>query len=183
MNKIKELSKFFKNVFTLLFWGWPVALIIIWFQDQNSFLARLGLNILNFIPASISEHLTRQLSLAEKINGFFISFIPVAIFMLIAFLLIRLFDGYQRGAIFTLESIKSIRKIGTTMFIWAALNPLYQTLMSFVLTRNNPHGQKVIVICMGTDYFYNLITAGIIFLIAYIMQEGVKLHEEQTLTV
>lgn len=183
MNKIQKLSRFFKNVFTVIFWGWPIALILIWLQDQSNFFAHLGFNILNFIPEGIADHLGRPLSFSEKISGFLVSCIPAAISMVIAFLLKKLFDGYQRGAIFTIESIHTIRKIGLTMFIWAALNPLYQALMSFVITQNNPHGERVIVISLETDYFRNLITAGLIFLIAHIMQEGLKLREEQILTV
>lgn len=183
MNKIQKLSRFFKNVFTVIFWGWPIVLILIWFQDQHNFFAQLGFNILNSLPKGIAEHLLRPLSLSEKFSGFLVSCIPATISMTIAFLLKQLFNGFQRSEIFTLQNIQSIRRIGVTMFIWAAVNPFYQALMSFVMTHNNPHGERLIVISLGTDYFRNLITAGLIFLIAYIMQEGLKLREEQALTV
>ena len=69
------------------------------------------------------------------------------------------------------------------MLLWAALNPFYQVLLSFVITYAAGVGQRWIVVGFNDDYFRNLITAGLVFLIAHIMQEGLKLHEEQTLTV
>lgn len=39
------------------------------------------------------------------------------------------------------------------------------------------------ILGIGPDYFLNLIVSGIVFLIASIMQEGLKLKEEQALTV
>ncbi len=184
MNKIQKLSRFFKVVFAIIFFGWPVVLLLIWFQNQDSFLANpMGLNIANYLSNYIDPHDLRQLSLLEKIAGFMVSCIPTAISMMIAFSLIRLFDCYQRGVIFALESIQYIRRVGIIMLIGAALNPLYQALICLVVTLNNPHGQRFIKISLDGNYFRNLITAGIVFLIAYIMQEGVKLHEEQALTV
>ena len=184
MNKVQKLSRFFKWVFAVIFWGWPIMLLLIWFQNQNNFLAGgLGFAINNFIPANIIGHLLEPLPLTVKVWGFMVSWIPATIGMLIAFSLMRLFSCYQRGAIFVIESIRYIRHVGILMFIWALLNPIYQVLMSLAVTLENPVGQKVIAINLDADYFRNLITAGIVFLIAYIMQEGVKLREEQALTV
>lgn len=185
MNKIQKLSRFFKIVFAVIFWGWPIVLLLIWFQNQDDFLANtMGLNIVNFLSAYIApEHFGHPLSLIEKIAGFMVSCIPAAISMLIAFSLMRLFDCYQRGIIFALESIQYIRRVGIIMFIWAALNPLYQALICLVVTLNNPHGQRLIAITLDSNYFRNLITAGIVFLIASIMQEAVKLQDEQKLII
>ncbi len=184
MNKIQKLSGFFKWVFAIIFLGWPIMLLLIWFQDQNSFLVSgLGFSTLNFIPGNIASHILEPLSFTAKVWGFMVSCIPAMIGMIITFSLMRLFKYYQQGKIFTLDNIRQIKRVGLTMLAWAILNPIYQVLMSLVVTLQNPVGQRVIAINLDTDYFRNLITAGIVFVIAYIMQEGVKLREEQALTV
>lgn len=142
----------------------------------------MGFSIKTFIPNN-TLHIFTPLSSATKWEGFILSFIPGGVGMLIAYFLTRLFSCYERGAVFTQESIRFIKKIGIIMIVWAVLNPFYQVAISIILTMHNPHGYREIAITMNVDYVRNLIMAGLVFLIAYIMQEALKLHEDQSLTV
>ena len=185
MNKIVKLSRFFKRIFQVIFYGWPIMLAIIWFQSGAvaDTLSQIGLNIANFVPGYMNMPIFLPLSMEIKMCGFVASFIPAAVGMGIAFCFIRLFEAYQQGEVFATKSIRYLKKIGAIMLLWALLNPLYQALISLIITWNNPIGQHTILISVGAHYFSNLITAGLVFLIAYIMQEGVNLREEQALTV
>ena len=137
MDRIIKLSRFFKGVFAVIFWGSPVALLLVWFQDQTNFLARMGFSIANFVPGNLDVHILTPLSLTSKVWGCVVGSIPVIIGMLIAFSLMRLFSCYQNGAIFTSESIMYLRRVGLIMLVWAVLNPLYQVLMSLVVTSHS----------------------------------------------
>ena len=183
MDKIKKLSCFLKWVFTLVFWAWPIVLFVIWFQDEKNFPGAIGVTIANSLPRNLSFYVTHPLSLETKIWGFLVSGIPACVGMFIAFSLMRLFACYERGGIFTQGSIVQIRRVGMMMFVWALLNPLYQILMSFVLTFDNPVGQRMISLSFDFDYFRNLVLAGLVFLIAHIMREALKLKDEQALTI
>ncbi len=184
MNKIEKLSRVFKWVFAVIFWGWPVVLCWIWFQGPNGFLAQgLGFSVQHFLPGNMGSQVLEPLSLTQKLFGFGVAWIPAIVGMTIAFSLMRLFACYERGDIFTQSSIRYIKRAGLMMLIWAILNPIYQVFISFAVTVGNPVGERLIAISIGPDYVRNLITGGIVFLIAYIMQEGVKLREEQALTV
>ena len=186
MDKIIKISRCFKRVFTVIFVGWPIVLAVIWFgPQQGGFLVNIGLTINNFIPAGLSEHILVPLSGMTKVWGFLISFIPMAIAMVICGYFIQLFKGYAQGEIFTLPSIRYLKKIAITMIVGVVINPIYQSLITMAMTWHNPVGvgQRMIQISVGAGAFRNLITAGLIFLIAYMMQECLKLREEQALTV
>lgn len=183
MNKIQKLSRFFKKIFWIIFLGWPICLVWIWFGDQqHGLFAELGFNIKSFIPNN-SLPILVSLSLATKWQGFLLSCIPVGINMFILYLFTRLFTCYEQGQIFVINSIRYLKKIGIWMFIGAAINPLYQLAMSLVLTIHNPPGHRELALGFGSEYFRNLIIAGLVFLVAYIMQEALKLQEEQQLTI
>ncbi len=183
MNKVVKTSRFFKRVFTLIFWGWPIVLALIWFQPQEDFLAAWGLNISNFLPIGLFDHIVTPLSPSTKAWGFAISFIPMIIGMLISWLFIRLFQGYEQNDIFSLKSIRILKRIALVMILGVILDPIYQALISFAMTMHNPPGFRLITLYIGAGSIRTLITAGLIYLIAYIMQEGVKLREEQALTI
>ena len=183
MNKVVTTSRFFKRIFTVIFLAWPLVLALIWFQPQQDFLATLGLNISNFIPLGLFDHILVPLSASTKALGFFISFIPMIIGLLISWLFIRLFQGYEQNYIFNLKSIRILKKIALVMILGVLLDPLYQVLISFAMTMHNPPGYRLITLYIGAESIRTLITAGLIYLIAYIMQEGVKLSDEQALTI
>ena len=184
MNKIQKLSRFLKWVFAFIFCAWPIALFFIWFQNQSDFLAAgIGLSINNFIPANLASQIITPLSLTAKVWGFMVSWIPATVSMFISWYLMRLFGCYEREEIFTHRSIRYIRHVGIWMIVWAIVNPIYQVLMSLTVTLGNPVGQRVITLELGTDYFRNLLTAGVVFIVAHIMQQGLKLKQDHDLTV
>lgn len=183
MNNIQKLSRFFKIVFWIIFWGWPICLAFIWLGDHRyGIFASLGLGIKSILP---NHHLLilAPLSLATKWQGFIVNLLYVGIDMLILYFFTQLFTHYERGEVFTTSSIRYLKKIGIWMFIGAAVNPFYQILISFILTIHNPPGYRELTLSFGIDYVRNLIIAGLVFLIAYIMQEALKLQEEQALVV
>jgi hypothetical protein len=47
----------------------------------------------------------------------------------------------------------------------------------------NPPGQRIVSIGFGSSEFMTLVVAGIIFVIAWVMDEGRIITEEQQLTV
>ena|SRR3990167_8007627 len=189
MNKIQKLSRFFKRVFWVIFFGWPICLALIWFGDQqHGLLSHFGFSIKTFIPNS-SVPVPTDPSFTTRSEGFLLSLIPAGLGMASAYFFIKLFSCYELGEIFTIRSVHLIKKVGMLMIAWAILNPFYQLAISFILTMHNPynyaehHPGWEIALTIDTDYVRNLIVAGLVFLIAYIMQEALKLHEDQSLTV
>lgn len=185
MNKIKRASHWFHLFFQICLFLTPLLLVLSWiyatqqtFQSNhpNLFLSPVSQNLLTTPVLSPLNPLT-------KLLGFLVSCIPVGIDMLIFYFLIQLFKLYERGEIFTRNNVKYIRNIGYAMLGSQLIQPIYQALMTFILTMNNPKGHRLISIGFGTTDIMLLLTALIIILISWIMTEGYKLNDEQKYTV
>lgn len=183
MNKIQKLSRFFKNLFMVILVGWPIILAIIWFGNQHGFPANVGLCISNFIGTDLYNMIRVPMTWNIKMMGFAVSFIPMGMGMLISWFFMKLFACYEQGDIFTLQGIGTIKKIALIISANVILHPLYETLLTLAMTMHNPVGYRFINVYIGAVDIRNLIMAGLVFFITYIMQEALKLREEQALTV
>lgn len=181
MNKVKNLSRFFKWLFWAFFVGWPIVLAFIWLgpQSANGF----GLVIANFLPNGLYENILVPLSPSLIWLGFLVSFIPMGVGMAMSWFFLKLFRCYEIGEIFTLRSNSYIKKIGVVLLLGVPLNLLYQVLITLVMTSKNPAGHRMVALAIGASDIRDLITAGLVLLVAHIMGEALKLREEQVLTV
>jgi Protein of unknown function (DUF2975) len=105
----------------------------------------------------------------------------------------RLFRCYERGLIFAAESIRCIKVLGA-LFLWGGMftaiidalpkppPPILQSGVTLVQT--HAYHMGFFRFDFGTGINFGLLLAGaVIVLIAWIMDEGRKLQEEQALTV
>lgn len=181
MKKIQRIGYFFKLLFQIIFIALPILSAICWWR------APAGINlfnhsvVINFVPKNwpIMHHL----SVTTKALGFLINLIPVGIAMLALYFLIRLFRLYERGTIFTIQNVRYLRNIGYTLLIGQLLSPIYDMLISLVLTWSNPHHYRMIGITEKGINVEMILVALLVILISWIMLEGYKLKEEQELTV
>ena len=182
MNKIKRVSLCFRVLFQIVFCllflqvlgvgvTWVIAPHILSFLDGN---------IVFSLPNYPVLH---PLSITTRLLGFLLSIIPIGIGILVAYFLVKLFQLYEQGEIFSLKNVIYIRNIGYTLLIGQLFNPLYDALMSLLLTWSNPpHHHLVQVTVNGTNVGI-LFTSLLVILISWIMAEGHKLLEEHELTV
>lgn len=105
----------------------------------------------------------------------------------------RLFRCYERGLIFAAESIGCIKVLGA-LFLWGGLfttilhslpkPPLPVLQKGVTITATHTYQMGFFKFDFGTGIDFGLLLAGaVIVLIAWIMDEGRKLQEEQALTV
>jgi hypothetical protein len=117
---------------------------------------------------------------ADIFWGILISLLfDVSFLMLIFYFLVCLFKLYERGDIFTLQSVRYIKKIGYTILISQIAGLFYHAAISLALTFNNPVGQRVISLGASQNNAYVIVIAIMIIFISWIMVEGCKLQEEQ----
>jgi len=119
----------------------------------------------------------------EKVLGFALSCAPMAIQLFILYSLIKLFRLFERGELFSLNTVHRMRNIGFALVIGQLIDPLYQFTMGIVLTLNNPPGHRFASITLDQTNIGVLLTALLVILISWIMSEGYKLREEQQLTI
>lgn len=182
MNTIQSLSRLFKGVFLVLLVGWPIVVTLVWWADL-SFLDYLGVNLPNFLPDGVYNAIMVPLTNSIKLWGYLISFIPVGVSMVTCWLFVKLFSCYERGEVFTFQSIGYLKKIGLVLIVGVFLTAIYQVLITLAMTIHNPVGHRLIQVGISMGMVRDLITAGLVFLIGHIMKEGLKVREEQALTV
>jgi hypothetical protein len=195
MNRIKNVSLFFRVVFQIIFIALPILLIISWIYAPDELVLLMGFIKLNAIPATYSGMHTytaqglpetailHTLSIGEKSLGCLVSAVPMLVEMFVLYSLIKLFKQYENGDIFSLNHVRYIRNIGYALLIGQLIEPFYQFVMGLVLTMHNPPHYRYAAITLDQTNIGILLTALLVILISWIMAEGCKLREEQQLTI
>jgi hypothetical protein len=181
MKKITLVSRILQIVFWIALVCLPILTVLFWvyFEDLMAFgfSDRVGNINLTSLPLQL------PLSLSTRLFAMAASVLPLAINMVVVYLLIRLFRLYARGSIFTADNVRFIRWIGYMILIGQAISPVYQALLSLALTVGNPPGQRMISIGADNQNLFAIVSAVIIILVAWIMDEGRRLQEEQALVI
>jgi len=183
VNKIINVSLFFRIIFQIIFISLPILLIISWIVAPNELAFLIHIFKFQAIPENYITAILHPLSLSEKMLGCFISAIPMAIQMIIFYYLIKLFKLYEVGKIFSLRHVSYICNIGYALLVGQLIQPFYQFIMGFILTLNNPPHHRFASISFTQNNLAILLTALLIILISWIMAEGYQLQEEQQLTI
>lgn len=176
MNNIKHISHFFKLIFQAAFIFIPLFQLFFWLNAPYPF-GENSIIVTKIIPAYLN--VPDVLTLQTKMLGFLISCIPNGISMLTLYFLIRLFKLYEKAEIFSMQNVVYMKNIGYLLLASEIFNPIYQALMSFVLTRQNPPGSRQIYVNLRMSDLEFVAIAVIIILISFIMAEGCKMREEQ----
>lgn len=183
MNKIQRVSKLFRLLFQISFLLLPIMMIFFWISAPHPILIggeQAGISI-TFIPEGIK--ILHPLSIQTKMLGFLVSLIPNGLYLCTLYFLIRLFKLYENHIIFSIHNIMYIKRIAYTLLLSQLLEPVYQGLISPLLTWHNPVGHRSIDITLSQTNVSILIIAVLMILISWIMTEGYELKEEQAYTV
>lgn len=180
--KIKKVSLIFRWLFAALLIAVPLVHILSWLNAPVpiDISGKLGFFI-STVPNGVQ--VLHPLSLSTKIYGFLISTILVVIIECILYFLIRLFKLYENVEIFSIQNVKYIKRIGYALLITQIASIICDGFLSLILTWNNPHGFRSVIVTISGTNICLILTAFIIILISWIMAEGCRLREEQQLTI
>lgn len=117
-------------------------------------------------------------SLGQKFTAFCITLIPTTVTLAVFYRAIQLFDLYKHHVIYSPKNVALLRKIAGLLLLRQCIEPFYQALLTPVLTWHNPAGQRMIAISFTQINFGLLTLSFCILLISLIMQEGLKLKED-----
>jgi hypothetical protein len=104
-------------------------------------------------------------------------------YLLIYFFLLRLFSCYQAGEIFTNNTIYCLRMVGKTLLFWVLLNLFYPLLVTFFIRFTGLSDSLPIILNFGSTELNYMLIGSIIYVIAWIMQEGLLIKEQQELVI
>lgn len=181
MNRISKVSRVLRVVFLAIIILMPVINALVWINLEK--ISPIGLAKL--FPSLPLDDLSIRMPLSAqtRVLGFLVMMIPTGIHMLAFFLLFRLFGLYARGEIFTEHAVGYIRKAGYTLLAVQAINPLHGALISLVLTMQNPAGMRAVSVGINSTDISGMIIAFLVVLVSWIMDEGRKLKEEESLVI
>jgi len=176
MNRIFTLSRGLSLMFKILFVATGLGTLLIWWFSPDSFqwLRQFGISM----PALFVPIMSATLTHGQKLLAFSISLIPASITMLTFYRAIQLFDLYQHKVIFSSQNVMLLRKISSLLLIRQCIEPFYQALLSPVLTWHNPPGQTILAISFNDVNLGLLMLSFCILLVSLIMQEGLKIKED-----
>ena len=104
-------------------------------------------------------------------------------YFLIYYFLWRLFSYYQRGEIFTVNTIYCLKMLGKTLLFWLLLNLMYPVLVAVTIRLSGLSDTLPILLNFGSIELTYLLIGSIVYVIAWVMQEGLLIQEQQELVI
>lgn len=123
------------------------------------------------------------LPVSARLMGFLVTMLPTGIAMFGAYYLMRLFHLYEQGQIFKLANVLCFRKLSRVLIWWFIIGIAHKSLLSVALTLHNPPGHRMITLEIGSPDLTALLLGGILAVIAWVMEEGRRLQEDQDFTI
>jgi len=180
-HKIQCVSKNFKYLFMGIAALWiPLHLIIYFGYGGNTNLN--GFTLALFKDQQLLDF--AKLGFGQRFLAVFVRSLVDIFPLYIVYSLIKLFGLYEKGQYFLVDNIKHLKHIGLAMLTALIIDPFHQLLMTASLSiMANPPGQREMAITIGNAEIYWILMAFMIYLVAWIMDEGRKLHDEVEQTI
>lgn len=174
-ERIQRASKRLRYLLLTILWMMPVVNALAWL-------------FMNRLPEAMYRHMlpyfvSVPLPVSARLMGFVVVMIPTGVAMFGVFYLMRLFQLYEHGQIFRLGNVRCFRNLSRVLIWWFIAGIVHKSLLSVALTLHNPPGQRMITLELGSPDLTALLVGGILAVIAWVMEEGRKLQEDQDLTV
>ena len=174
MNHIQRMSQRYRILFNVLIISIPALDFLYWV-----FFNHLPEGFVATLPVLRSYPLSSPfLALA-----FLASLLPVSAALYGVMTLRALFSLYEKAIIFSAENVMYFRRLGYALIAWVISNALFTPLISAIMTYSNPPGDRMLVAQLGVFDISTLLIGCVVLLIAWVMDEGRKLEDEQAHTV
>jgi len=174
IDHVRRVSRKYLVLFNVLLVGTPVAVLLYWV-------------FFNSLPEGFHAELPvlpmSDLSGSQLILGALVSLLPLGVTLYGLVTLKALFRLYADAVMFSIDNVKYFRRLGYIFIAWVIANTIFTPLISLVMTYSNPAGERTLVAQFGIVDLFTLIAGGVILVIAWVMNEGGKLKDEQEYTV
>ena len=177
LKKIKKISRVSHLMFSVMIVAVPLYYVVYW-AFINHFPATLI--TVNIDPNPLVPN---HLSIGLRLIGFLISLFPLSALIYGLINIRKLFSFYQNGVIFSFEHVNIFKRTSKALILWVFLSIFYESAKSILFSLGNPPGQRTVSIGFTSLEITTLAVAGIVYIIAWVMDEGRIIVEEQQLTV
>ncbi|CAK1958184.1 DUF2975 family protein [Vibrio crassostreae] len=182
MSNIQKQSRRVRMLLQFFLVLTPIMVCYFWLTVETpyDFVSATGIFYLTY---DIGYYTMLPLTMTTRMVAAFTSLAMSSILIYALMVLIRLFRNYERGEIFSLENAMSYQKLGYSLFYWVLGSIIYGSLMSVILSFNNPPGERIFEISFVGMDFLTLILGIIILIISWVMKEGYILADEHSQTI
>lgn len=188
MHRIQRLSTYvllstqiliiYKIISTVLLWGFIDHPILKPYVANGDILKPFQ------TPEGVINFSQVNWNTLSKTIGFCADVIYLLPFLLGLFVLRKIFKNYQRGKIFTTTNARLYQYLGWFFFFDALFSkPVGGVILTIATTISNPPGHRWLTLNFGTPNLEALFCGAILIIVSWVMLEGSKLNEENTLTI
>jgi len=173
IEHIARVSARLRTVTTLLMIALPVVLALAWALVNHLpyFIAQLPVPVKGYLPRA-----TRALA-------FVASMLPGGVAIYALSRLRRLFDLYAHGEIFRAANVECFRQLGWSLFAWAVAGFLFKPIAGIILTFHWQPGTRLLVLGIDSQDVVAVFMGLVVLTVAWVMDQGRRLSEEQELYV
>ena len=175
--KIMKISTVLHWLVTVLLLAVPIYYVLYWALINN--LPETLIHVNSPHVPLVSNNLSTKL----QVLGFISCVLPLGALIYGLANVRKLFSLYRAGVIFSFEHVSIFKKVSRALVAWVFLSIMYESAKSVIFSIGNPPGQRVLQVGFGSAEMTTLIVAGITFAIAWVMDEGRILDEDNKLTV
>ncbi|MDJ0949522.1 MAG: DUF2975 domain-containing protein [Alphaproteobacteria bacterium] len=186
-DRLRRLSTVMRHLCTLAMIAIPALLATFWlvfggcwpFQGAGADPGMVGCTA--HVDGGLARHLALfwPLPAWKQLGAFGISMLPAAAVLFGLWQLRRLFTLYGDGRIFTAANTRAFRRFASAVFVYALLRPLSQTALIAFLTFDGPPGSGRLAIQLGSPELTTFFLGGLFLLIAWVMDRGREIAEDQ----
>jgi len=177
IEKIKKVSKLFNILLTGLIISIPIYFISYWLFINSFSQSLIADSVFSF------EGVGGSLSVELQVIGFLSSLFPLGAIVYGLINTKRIFALYIAGVIFSDDHVLLFKKIAKAFAFWVLFSVIHESVKSVVFSWNNAVGSRHLDITFGSIEFGVIIMSVLFLVIAWIMDEGRTITEENKLTV
>lgn len=173
LSRVKYLSSWIHAFLVISIAISPIYYVSYWFL-LNQY------PLMSNSPSAIVAH---QLPIEIQAAGFISSLLPLSALMYLLFNLIKIFSFYKQGIVFSLKHVSLFKKTSKLLVVWVLLSIIYESAKSVLFSWGNPVGERVLSVSFGSEQLTVLIVATFVYVIAWVIDEGRKLAEENQMVI
>ncbi|MCG8509412.1 MAG: DUF2975 domain-containing protein [Rhodospirillales bacterium] len=181
LSRVQRISRILKWVCTLSIPAIPILLAVMWATWdwwQSVGAAATGIRLWGGeikTPDPLPGY--------SLILGYLASMLPGGLAVFAMWQLRSLFALYCRGQIFSIENSRHLRRFALAVLGMTLVGPLSETLTILAVTFGNPPGQRLLSISISSSQLVTLLVGAVFLVIAWVMEEGRELAEDQATIV
>lgn len=119
-----------------------------------------------------------QLDLYARLGGLAGSLLPTATILFALWQMWSLFGCFARGELLALQPAGHLRRLGLSLCLLAAAQPLGRTLSVLALTWGNPVGERQLWFGLSSDHYLALLFGLLLLALAQVLTEAARVANE-----